>query len=40
MKRTLIHEGVGFKTREENGEKHIEGYFAVFDGKYWLWDDC
>lgn len=40
MKRTLIHEGVGFKTREENGEKHIEGYFAVFDGKYWLWDDA
>ena len=27
-----------FKTREENGEKRIEGYFAVFDSNYELWD--
>ena len=28
-----------FQTREaDNGEKRIEGYFAVFDGEYKLWD--
>ncbi len=27
-----------FETREENGEKLIEGYFAVFDSNYELWD--
>lgn len=27
-----------FETREENGEKRIEGYFAVFDSNYDLWD--
>ena len=27
-----------FETREENGEKLIEGYFAVFDSIYELWD--
>lgn len=27
-----------FETREENGEKRIEGYFAVFDSNYELWD--
>ena len=28
-----------FQTREaDNGEKRIEGYFAVFDGEYQLWD--
>ena len=27
-----------FETREENGEKRIEGYFAVYNGNYDLWD--
>ena len=31
IQRTLIHEGVGFKTREENGEKHIEGMKAFLE---------
>lgn len=26
-----------FQTREENGERRIEGYFAVFDSVYQLW---
>ena len=26
-----------FQVREENGEKRIEGYFAVFDDTYELW---
>lgn len=26
-----------FQTREENGERRIEGYFAVFDGTYEMW---
>ena len=27
-----------FETRDDGGEKRIEGYFAVFDGEYQLWD--
>ena len=27
-----------FQTREADNEKRIEGYFAVFDGEYQLWD--
>jgi len=26
-----------FQTREENGERRIEGYFAVFGGTYEMW---
>ena len=29
-----------FLTREENGRRFIEGYFAVFGGRYDLWKDC
>lgn len=32
--RTALQRGTDFKTREENGERWIEGYFAVFDGAY------
>lgn len=28
----------GFRTRDESGEKRIEGYFATFDGVYQLFD--
>lgn len=27
-----------FQTREENGARYIEGYFAVFNSRYDLWD--
>lgn len=27
-----------FNTRDDGGEKRVEGYFAVFDGEYQLWD--
>ena len=36
-KRTAMLRDAGFQTREEDGRKYIEGYFAVFGGKYWLW---
>lgn len=29
-----------FNTREVDGKKYIEGHFAVFDSKYWLWDQA
>lgn len=37
-KRTAVAQPGGFQTRAEDGELYIEGYFAVFDSKYWLWD--
>lgn len=39
MTRTITHE-TQFQTREENGKRYIEGYFAVFGAKYWLWEDA
>lgn len=41
MKRTMerqtrTHEAA-FQTREEGGERRIEGYFAVFGGTYEMW---
>lgn len=39
-KRTAIAKPGGFQTRAEDGELYIEGYFAVFDSKYWLWDEA
>lgn len=33
---TRTHDAA-FQTREENGERRIEGYFAVFDGEYQMW---
>lgn len=29
-----------FQTREADGKRYIEGYFAVFGGKYPLWEDA
>lgn len=37
-KRTLTLKNENFKTREENGEMRIEGYFSVFNSRYELWD--
>lgn len=39
-KRTAMLRDAEFKTREEDGRRYIDGYFAVFDSKYWLWDDA
>lgn len=38
-KRTAMLRDADFQTREEDGRRYIEGYFAVFGGKYWLWED-
>lgn len=37
-KRTAMTQDVGFQTRAEEDNLYIEGYFAVFGSKYWLWD--
>ena len=37
-KRTAINREHDFSTREADGNLYIEGYFAVFDGFYDLWD--
>lgn len=34
QQRTALCRGAGFQTREENGERWIEGYFATFEGVY------
>lgn len=39
-KRTAMLRDAEFKTREENGCRYIEGYFAVYGSKYWLWEDA
>ena len=39
-KRTATAQPGGFQTRAEDGNLYIEGYFSVFDGRYWLWDEA
>lgn len=39
-KRTAILRDAEFQTREEDGRRYIEGYFAVYGSKYWLWEDA
>ena len=39
-KRTGITRNADFQTREADGQRIIEGYFAVFNSEYWLWDDA
>ena len=39
-KRTAVAQPGTFQTRSEDGELSIEGYFAVFSRKYWLWDEA
>lgn len=39
-KRTAVARGGDFKTREVDGQRYIEGYFAVFGAEYWLWEDA
>lgn len=38
--RTATTQDAGFETREAEGKRYIDGYFAVFGSKYWLWDDA
>lgn len=37
-KRTCVLRAAEFQTREADDGFTIEGYFAVFDSPYWLWD--
>ena len=39
-KRTAAERNERFRTREENGQMYIEGYFAVFGSRYELWEDA
>lgn len=36
--RTAITQSTDFQTRAEDGKRYIEGYFAVFNSEYPLWD--
>lgn len=38
-KRWAVVQGGEFATREEDGNLYIDGYFALFGSKYWLWDE-
>ena len=40
MQRRAIAIGTDFLTREINGKRFIEGYFAVFGSRYELWDEA
>lgn len=37
-KRTAVSRDAGFTTRAEDGNLYIEGYFAVYNSRYDLWD--
>lgn len=39
METRMLNSEERFQTRNENGERYIEGYFAVFGDTYQLWDD-
>lgn len=39
-KRTATERNEKFSVREADGMMYIEGYFAVFGSKYWLWDEA
>ena len=39
-KRTGIVRSAEFQTREADGRMYIDGYFAVFNSEYWLWDSA
>lgn len=40
IKRTSMLHDADFQTREADGKRYIDGYFAVFNSQYWLWDDA
>lgn len=35
----MLHDA-DFQTREADGKRYIDGYFAVFNSQYWLWEDA
>lgn len=37
LKRTMPLRDGGFKTRADDGNYYIEGYFAVYNSDYWIW---
>lgn len=37
-KRTCVLRAADFQTRAEDGRLYIDGYFAVFNSQYWLWE--
>ena len=37
-RRTMMQRGTKFQTREDGGERYIEGYFATFEGAYEMGD--
>lgn len=39
-KRTAMARDAEFNTRAEDGKLYIEGYFAVYNSRYDLWDDA
>lgn len=38
--RNAVVMSTDFQTREADGNLYIDGYFAVFGGQYWLWDEA
>ena len=38
--RRAIAHNAEFQTREADGNRYIEGYFAVFGSEYWLWPEA
>lgn len=40
MERRAVAIPADFSTREIDGKKYVDGYFAVFGGQYKLWDDA
>lgn len=38
VNRRAVAMDTNFETREADGKKYIDGYFAVFGGRYQLWD--
>ncbi len=38
--RNAVVRSAEFNTREADGNLYIDGYFAVFNSQYWLWDDA
>lgn len=40
IQRTSMLHDADFQTREADGKRYIDGYFAVFNSQYWLWEDA
>lgn len=38
--RNAVVRAADFQTREVDGNLYIDGYFAVFNSQYWLWDEA